>query len=71
MNEFYVFFQVVVAIVTLLNTALYWRVMERITKIEEQTKGEIKLLTELQRQSQSLITDIKFDLKELIKNLKQ
>ena len=55
MNDFRTIFELVLSIVTLVNTAMYWRVMERITKIEEQTKGEIRLLTELHKQSQALI----------------
>lgn len=69
MSDFRTLFELILSIVTLVNTAMYWRVMERITKIEEQTKGEIRLLTELQKQSQALITEVKNDLKTILNKL--
>lgn len=70
MSDFRTLFELILSIVTLVNTAMYWRVMERITKIEESTKGEIKLLTQLAEQTKETMDEMKDDLKQLIQKVK-
>ncbi len=64
-GEFYQILNIISVFITAINMAMYWRIMERVTKIEEKTKGEINTMNTVNALMADTLKDLKKDVKDV------